>query len=306
MKYLKPPINFHQQITLLLSRGLIINDETAAEELLKNISYYRLAGYWWPMQIDKVNHVFKPNSTFENLIAIYNFDRELRILVFDAIERIEIAFRTKLIYYLSHEISPWWFEDSVNFKDAVEHTETLQAIDRELNQSKEVFIKEHYKKYSTDTRRPPAWKTLEVASFGNISKLYGNLLNSMKAKDVIAAEMGTVNHTYLPSWLQSITQIRNICAHHGRLWNKNLPGRPKLLPKPPYYWLSNVPPASEHFMLYIHLCCIKYLLDRVNPDNLFSEKLKALMTQYPNIDPKALGMKSDWQNEPLWKIYDNN
>ena len=115
MKYNKPAIDINQQIALLRKRGLIIADEPAAKFFLHNISYYRLAGYWWPMQADKMNHRFKPNSTFENIFAIYNFDRELRILVFDAIERIEIAFRTKLIYQLSHEISPWWFEDRVTF-----------------------------------------------------------------------------------------------------------------------------------------------------------------------------------------------
>lgn len=301
MKYSKPAIDIDQQVTLLRKRGLIIDDEPVAKDYLRNISYYRLAGYWWPMQADKLNHSFKPNSTFENVIGIYNFDRELRILVFDAIERIEIAFRTKLIYHLSNDISPWWFEDSENFKNAVEHTETLLAIDRELKQTKEIFIKEHYKKYHTDIRRPPAWKTLEVASLGNISKLYGNLLPAISAKDIIAAEMGTVNHSYLPSWIQSISQVRNICAHHGRLWNKNLPGRPKLLPKPPYAWINIVPSASEHHLLYIHLCCIKYLLDRVKPLNQFSHNILTLLQQYPNIDPKALGLKPDWQNEPLWK-----
>ncbi len=301
MKYTKAAIDIDQQVAQLLSRGLIIKDEPAAKELLRNISYYRLAGYWCPMQADKSNHLFKPGSTFDNVIAIYNFDRELRILVFDAIERIEIAFRTKLTYHLSREISPWWFEDMTNFKNAVDHNETLFAVDRELNQTKEVFIKEHYRKYHTDTRRPPSWKTLEVVSLGNISKLYGNLSPSIKAKDTIAVEMGTVNHTYLPSWLQSITQIRNICAHHSRLWNRNLPGRPKLLTRPPYEWITNVPHADEHYMLYVHLCCIKYLLDRVSPQNRLSEKLKALFIRYPNIDPNALGMKPDWQNEPLWQ-----
>lgn len=301
MKFAKAAIDIDQQVEQLLSRGLIIKDEPAAKELLRNISYYRLAGYWWPMQADKSNHLFKPGSTFDNVIAIYSFDRELRILVFDAIERVEIAFRTKLTYHLSREISPWWFEDRTNFKNALDHTETLFAVDRELNQTKEVFIKEHYRKYHTDTRRPPSWKTLEVVSLGNISKLYGNLLPSIKAKDTIAFEMGTINHTYLPSWLQSITQIRNICAHHSRLWNRNLPGRPKLLSKPPFDWVANVPPAAEHYMLYVHLCCIKYLLDRVSPQNSFSQKLKLLFIQYPNIDPNALGLKPDWQNEPLWQ-----
>lgn len=302
MRYNKPALSIQQQIVQLKSRGLIITDETTAEYLLQNISYYRLAGYWWPMQSDKVLHTFKPRSTFENVIAIYNFDRELRLLIFDVIERIEIGFRTKLIYHLSHEISPWWFEDSSNFKNAVEHKETLLAIDRELNQTKEVFIKEHRKIYHSETRRPPAWKTLEVASLGNISKLYGNLLPTIVSKNTIAAEMGTVNHTFLPSWLQSITQIRNICAHHGRLWNKNLPGRPKLLSKPPNPWIANVPPASEHHILYVHLCCMKYLMNVVNPGNHFTQQLSAMLSKYPNIDTNALGLKFNWQNEPLWQI----
>lgn len=301
MKYPKNATDIKSQIAQLKARGLTIADEARAERVLQSISYYRLAGYWWPMQTDKAQHTFKPNSTFENVLAIYNFDRELRLLLFGVIERIEIGFRTKLIYHVSHEKSPWWFEDGANFKNSVVHTETLLAIDRELKQTREVFIKEHYLKYHTDTRRPPAWKTLEIASFGNISKLYGNLDPTVvKSKNAVAAELGTVNHTFLPSWLQSINQIRNICAHHGRLWNKNLPGKPKLLPKPPRPWIANVPSVTEHHMLYVHLCCMKYLLDRINPDNNFASKLSALLTRYPNIDPNALGMKPLWQHEPLW------
>lgn len=300
MKYNKPVIDIPQQISQLKNRGLIIADETAAAHTLQNISYYRLAGYWWPMQSDKTLHIFKPNSTFENVIAIYDFDRQLRLLLFDVIERIEIGFRTKLIYHLSHEVSPWWFEDASLFRNAVEHTDTLILIDKELNHSKEVFIKQHRVNYHTDTRRPPAWKTLEIASFGNLSKLYGNLLASVKSKDSIAIELGTVNHTYLPSWLQTIAQIRNICAHHGRLWNKNLPGRPKLLPNPPNAWIKDVPPVNEHHLLYVHLCCMKYLLNIINPGNDFRDKLDALLIKYPNIDANALGLKPNWQNESLW------
>lgn len=300
MFYNKPTISIKEQISQLKSRGLIINDENLAENFLSNVSYYRLAGYWWSMQYDKTLHSFKNNSSFENVIAIYNFDRELRILVFDVIERIEIGFRTKLIYHLSNEVSPWWFEDSTLFKNSDEHTKALLTIDRELGQTKEIFIKEHYKKYYTDNRRPPAWKTIEVISFGVISKLYGNLKPTIRSKNTIAKEVGTVNHTYLPSWLQTIAQIRNICAHHGRLWNKNLPGRPKLLPKPPYSWLTDIPQPSEHHMLYIHLCCMKYLMNIINPENNFKNRFIELLTKYPNIDPNALGLKPNWNNEPLW------
>lgn len=301
MIYSKSEITIQEQIDQLKSRGLIISNEGIAKKFLENISYYRLAGYWWPMQADKTLHTFKPNSTFENVLNIYNFDRELRILIFDVIERVEVGFRTKLIYHLSHELSPWWFEDSTYFKDAVEHNKTLNSLDRELQQTKEVFITEHYKKYHTDTRRPPAWKTLEVVSFGVISKFYGNLKSTIGSKDSISAELGTVNHTFLPSWLQSIAQIRNICAHHGRLWNKNLPGRPKLLPNPPMPWIANVPAVNEHYMLYVHLCCMKYLMNTINPGNSFTQNLQDLLAKYPNIDPNALGMKTNWFNEPLWK-----
>lgn len=279
---------------------MLISDVSEAEHFLANISYYRLAGYWWPMQADKANHIFKAGSRFENVIALYNFDRELRILLFDVIERIEIGLRTRLIYHLSNELNPWWFEDASHFKNKGNHTNCLVSIDRDLKQSKDTFIKEHYAKYRTDTRRPPSWKTLEVVSFTTLSKLYSTLHPSVKSKDLIAGELNTVNHTYLQSWLQSISQIRNICAHHGRLWNKNLPGRPKLLSKPPAAWLALVPPVTEHHKLYVHLACMKYLLDVVSPGHHFTSKLAGLLAKYPTVDIHALGMNANWQSEALW------
>lgn len=301
MIYNKKPLTFDEQITQLKQRGLLISDETLARHYLETIGYYRLSGFWWPMLADKKKRIFKLNSTFDNVINIYNFDKELRILIFEIIETIEVVFRTKLIYHLSLEISPWWFEDSNNFKDPIGHTITLQSIDKELVQSKENFIKQHKIIYKDDLRRPPSWKTIEIASLGTISKLYNNLKNNIKSKNLIAEEFGTVNHTYFPSWLQSISQIRNMVAHHSRLWNKNLPGRPKLLKRPPFPWLENVPHVSEHYMLYIHLCCMKYLLNIIKPNNEMTIQLNGLFNTYNNIDQKALGFKPFWQNEQLWK-----
>lgn len=283
----------------LRDRGLIISNEEFAQHYLEHISYYRLAGYWWPMQSDKINHTFKENSKFEDVIALYNFDRELRVLLFDVIEKIEISLRTKLIYHLSHEFDPWWFQNTSIFQDTKALIDTLANINEEVTRSKDAFIKEHKSKYKDDLRFPPAGKTLELTSFGSLSKLYGNLKNTIKSKDTIASELGAVNHTYLPSWLQSIAQIRNYCAHHSRLWNKNLPGTPKLLSKPPYKWVNDVPKDTTR--LYVHLCIMRYMVNIIAPENSFSIKLQELMTKYPSIDPNALGMKSDWNNEPLWK-----
>jgi abortive infection bacteriophage resistance protein len=297
----KRAYTIQEQINQLKERGLEINDSDNAEHFLSQISYYRLAGYWWPMQSDKETHVFKPNSRFLDVIALYNFDRELRILLFDVIEKIEISLRTKLIYHLSHEFDPWWFQNPSIFSNTTELVKTLASLSEEIDRSKDTFIKEHKKKHKDDLRFPPAWKALELTSFGTLSKLYGNLRNTIKSKDVIAQEYGTVNHTYLPSWLQSIAQIRNYCAHHSRLWNKNLPGRPKLLTKPPNPWITDIPKDHEYQLLYIHLCCMKYILNIVQPDNSLTVRLKGLLAKYPSVDAKALGMKQDWDLEPLWK-----
>lgn len=301
----KKPLTIKQQIKQLQDRGLTIPNTKLAEKYLSNISYYRLGEYWYVMQSDKLNHVFKPHSHFDNVIALYNFDAELRLLLFEVIEKIEISLRTKLIYHLSHEVDPWWFQNFDLFTDSMALVKTLSNLQEELTRSKDVTIKNHFKNHKDDKRFPPAWKSLEQTSFGALSKLYGNLKPSVQSKDTIAVEFGAVNHTYLPSWLQSIAQIRNFCAHHSRLWNRNLPGTVKLLSKPPNPWIikpENVPKQHEFQKLYIHMTLMKYLLNTIQPNNDFKRQLNQLFNKYPKVDQNALGMKLNWMEEPVWKI----
>jgi len=300
----KEALTIKEQIILLQERGLQIPNPKLAAKYLSNISYYRLGEYWYVMQADKVAHKFKSNSRFEDVIALYNFDAKLRLLLFDVIEKIEISLRTKLIYHLSHEIDPWWFQNFELFSDCLALVKTLSNLQQELERSKDRAIKAHFKKYKDDKRFPPSWKSLEQTSLGTLSKLYGNLKPSVKSKDTIAVEYGAVNHTYLPSWLQSISQIRNYCAHHARLWNRNLPGTVKLLSNPPNPWIkdvANVPKQHEFMRLYVHMCLMKYLLNIIQPNNNFTSRLEDLFLRYSNVDPNALGMKPDWEQEPLWK-----
>src|SRR5690606_20649797 len=149
---------------------------------------------------DKEQHIFKPNSKFSGVINLYNFDRELRILLFDVIEKIEISLRSKLIYHLSHEFDPWWFQNTDLFINIPELIKTLSGIEEEIDRSKDIFIKEHRKKHKDDGRFPPAWKSLELTSFGSLSKLYGNLKNKIDSKDIIAKQYGKENNKFLPSW----------------------------------------------------------------------------------------------------------
>jgi abortive infection bacteriophage resistance protein len=112
----KAPSSVADQIALLKKRGMLFNDEQSAHHFLKNISYYRLKGYWWDMQDDIALHTLKPNTYFEDIIERYNFDRRLRLILFDAIERIEIALRTKMIYHLSLAYGSLWYLESNLFE----------------------------------------------------------------------------------------------------------------------------------------------------------------------------------------------
>lgn len=299
MQYNKPAFTIAQQIAQLESRGLFFPDKRLAEQYLSNISYYRLEGYWWPLQSDKINHIFKPNSRFDTVIDIYDFDRELRLIVLNMIERIEIGLRTRLIYQLSLAYGPWWFEDVSLFSNAQLWQKHLDDLKKEIDRSHEVFIGEHFRKYATDSRYPPAWKSLEVISFGLLSKLYKNLRNNLPEKDLIAKSLGTGNHTFLESWLQLISVVRNIAAHHGRLWNRRLSVRPRLLKRAPHPWLSQQPPNANS--IYVALCCMKYLLHAISPNNHFATGLAALFANYSNIDLRPMGFPSEWKSEPLWR-----
>ncbi len=296
----KKPTTIGEQIDILKQRGLIILNEELVTDVLSHVSYYRLGEYWYVMQEDKENHIFKKDSKFEDVIKLYEFDRELRVLIFNVIERIEISLRTKMIYHLSHEFDPYWFLKPELFESNREWINTITKIEDEITRTKDVNIKNHFKKYGIDSF-PPSWKTLEQTSFGGLSKLYGNLKNNIKSKNLIAEEFGAVNHTYLPSWLKSITIIRNLCAHHSRLWNKNLPCAPKLLSKPPYHWIKNTPKEHEFKHLYIYLCIMKYLLDRIQQNSNLGKEIEGLLVKYNNVNLNALGIKENWLNEDLWQ-----
>ena len=295
ISYSKQLISFTDQITLLKQRGLILGDELRALHLLQNISYYRLSGYWYPLLADKQRHIFKPGSTFEAAYNIYKFDSELRKLIIAELEKIEVAVRTQTAYILSTQYHAHWFEDSSLFSNPVRHTKVLAKIEEEYNRSDEEFITAFKAKYSDHF--PPSWMTMEIASFGTLSILYGNLQPG-RAKRSIAAYFGLPD-TVFASWLHCIVYVRNICAHHSRLWNKILSIRP-LMPRSPRNTFIALP-ASGTQQTYFVLSMIIYLLNTVNPNHSFISRFKELLNRYPSIDVRAMGFPINWENEKLWE-----
>lgn len=295
----KPARTIQDQIQLLQDRGMQFHHIENAPHFLANISYYRLKGYWWEMQEDKVNHKFAPNSYFEDVIDLYNFDRHFRIIIFNAIERIEIALRTKLIYHLSLSYGPDWYTETKHFTKYNYHLGFKSNIFRDLSNSSEEFIIKHYDNHTTEN--PESWKALEIVTLGTLSKLYQNLHHQLPEKAVIANEFGLNNQKYLASWLLSITLVRNIIAHHGRLWNRVIINKYDWPKNTKYPLLSYIPNQHERRKIFPLLSAIIYMNNQISPGHHIKEGLLDLFNAFPKIPLYKMGFPETWQNEPLWK-----
>lgn len=293
--YEKPALRYEQQVNQLQARGLKVLNVPRAIHLLESISYYRLSGYWYPMLADKGNHVFKPNSSFQAAFQLYSFDRALRVLILRELEKLEVSIRAKMIYILSHEYGPFWYEKSNLFTNHFNHSKSLGNIEKEYRRSDEEFIEAFKKKYSNPL--PPSWMILEITSFGTLSFLYSNLIPG-KTKREIAKHFG-LNDATLSSWFHSIVYLRNVCAHHSRLWNRVMrisPVRPKSIYKT---WLSNNEVSNRKS--YYVLSIILFFMQTINPENSIVKRFKILLEKYPNVDVAAMGFPQNWSEEKLWQ-----
>lgn len=295
MEYNKPALSINDQLAALQQRGLIIKDSVKAEQFLNNVSYFRLAAY---LHIFEQNdRTFRAGSTFEQAATLYSFDVELRRLLFAAIQRIEIALRSRVIHQFSLAHGPFWFLEASLAIDKRKYANNLETLQRELERSKEEFIKEHTTKYG-NTDFPPAWKMLELASFGCLTKLYFNFTDTPVRKR-IARSFGVSKPEALESWMKAINALRNACAHHARVWNRTMSIRPQLPQTLRNNWINvtGVVPTSP----YAIICCIAYWHQSIDPKSTFAADLKALFGKYPNVSPSAMGFVKGWDSEPLWK-----
>ena len=232
---LRTALSLNDQLQQLKSRGVSVDDDDKATFLLENVSYYRLSGYWYPfLTTPKSSHIFKPDSNFNHAFSIYCFDRELRKLVNSEIEKIEVAIRAKMIYILSHSHGAFWFNNSAIFTNNNHFNNTIGILTTEYNRSQEDFIKAFRLNYIDPL--PPSWMLLEIASFGTLSKLFANLRPG-RDKRAISQHFGLDENTF-ESWVHALVYIRNICAHHARLWNKKFHIYPAIPTSSSKQWLN--------------------------------------------------------------------
>jgi abortive infection bacteriophage resistance protein len=226
--YTKPQLSVTEQISLLKQEGLPILNEDLACHLLQNISLFRLKSYISYLR-QRNSKKFKPGATFEQAFSLYQFDSELRKMVHAELEKIEVSVRTQLSLIMSETAGIFWFTESENFKNKEIHQLLLHNLYKELRRSDEEAFLKFQNTYKNEF--PPSWMTFEISSFGTLSIIY-RYLKSSHARRQFAKFYG-LSDPVMESWLHSIVYIRNICAHHGRLWNKRLSINP-MTPRTPH------------------------------------------------------------------------
>jgi abortive infection bacteriophage resistance protein len=299
MRFDKPPLTIQEQIELLISRGLIVSDRQKAQHYLTHLNYYRLAAYWLPFEADHSNHKFQTGTDFDAILNLYIFDREFRLLIMDAIERIEVSLRSNWAYQMAHRHGPHCHLNRALFKSQWNYEHHCESIKQELSRSKEAFIIHLQHKYDEDL--PPIWAMVEVMTFGQMSNWYSNTCHRQD-RNAVAASYG-LDERILTSLLHHLTIVRNTCAHHARLWNREFTVTPKL-PKQGLVSLQKSLSSTEnienHKRIYNTLTLILQIMNQISPEHHWKKHLLGLINNH-KIDTTAMGFPLDWRDRPLWK-----
>lgn len=312
MPYTKPWMTIADQLAQLSSRGMQVNNEAKATDYLERIGYYRLSGYWYdfrqrgepycPLDAEtgrkpkkvkverSVLEEFKPGTRFHDAVDLYVFDKKLRLLALDALERIEIALRVDLSHRLGEKdafayLKPDLFHEGFASKldptfGLTRHHEWLTKHAALVARSRETFMVHNKKKYGLPLA---IWVACEVWNFGSMSTLFAGLKS--EDQDAIAQAYGVPDGRVFESWLRSLNYLRNVCAHHSRLWNRNVVEEPKL-PAP------GVIPALDAFIgdparrtrPFLLLCICQHLMQVINPSSSWGRRLKKhLLEAFPDL-----------------------
>jgi abortive infection bacteriophage resistance protein len=296
----KPALTIDQQVNLLNQRGLVIPDENRLRHYLHFIGYYRLSGYCRYFQIkNDPQHIFKPGTTFDEVLDLYIFDRELRLLVMDAIERVEVAVRSCITNEMGVAHGTHWYMNPNHFYDAKRHKDMLDKIRNETSNHhrQEGFLKTYYANYDQPAL-PPTWMVSEVMSLGVWSNLFNNLKNYNKG--VIS------NHFGLPpkvmnSWLHSLTYTRNLCAHHSRVWNREYSIQP-VIAKGFDRQLRNDGKDNNH-RLYAQAVVIYKFMYVIADGSRWQYRLSDLLDENPNAPLAEMGFPVGWKDDPFWHMH---
>ncbi|WP_428026185.1 Abi family protein [Arcobacter sp.] len=276
-----------------------ISNDSFVLTKLKHINYYRLSAYFLPFQYSKNSekkNMFLPEHSFEDIISLYYFDAELRKIVFEAIESIEIYFRTQIAYFHSLKYDAFGYLLLKNFREnkADKFDELHDDILKEKSRSKEFFIKHFREKYNSVDL--PVWSVVEIISFGTLSKFF--MILKEEEQNLVIQNIKGVNKLVFYKWFHALSGVRNICAHHSRLWNRTL-GVSFEIPKG-FEAFENLKDCKNK--IFFALSVIEYILTSIGEDELeFKSNIKALLSKYPKVKLESMGFIENWEQNSIWR-----
>lgn len=327
MSYTKPWKSYTDQLEQLIERGMRVTDTDRALDYLERIGYYRLSGYWYafrersePVSLldekggkpkkERVERIlldcFRAQTTFQNAVDLYVFDKQLRLLVLDALERIEVALRVDISHTLGKldrfaYLKPELFHDEFSVKldkdsGVSRHHDWLGKHAQLISRSKEEFVRHNRTKYGLPLA---VWVVCEVWDFGTLSTLFNGMREA--EQDAIANQYGISNGRIFATWLRSLNYLRNVCAHHSRLWNRNIVNQPKLPSSAEVPWVAPFEDDTHaRARCFLLLKIIRHLLDVINPRSSWPERMKKHLEAFPSLDHVGLnlagmGVPTDWE-----------
>ena len=295
MKFSKLPLSFSEQADLLLHRGLIA-DHNELISVLKQVNYYRLSGYWFPFK--NPDNTFKPATTLQKVIERYKYDQSLRLLIFEGVGILEVTLRTQTIYHIAHSCGPFGYTNRDNLPNITKtrFNQLHVSIVEEQKRSKEVFIRHFYTKYGDSHRCLPIWIAGEILTFGMFLTLFRGIPVNIKQQ---IARQYNISDKVLESWLRALNGVRNTCAHHARLWNRELGYRP-MIPRQRKHPEWHIPVEITNHRLFGILSIMLYLLNIIDYHGTWLRKLSQLIKQNPNIPLRPMGFPDNWQESPFW------
>jgi len=329
-KFTKPAITVSQQIQLLKDRGLEIRDESRTVLFLEAVSFFRLSPYMRPFQQTGDNqHGFKADVGFRQISQLYDFDRRLRLLVMDAIERVEVATRAHISNHMGPKYGAHWYLDKELFKTKYNYQRLITRVTDKQNNAKKDYDKEcaridrakqmddshktilkqrraqesytrHYPLTYSDPLYMPGWALLEELTLGELSHLYKGLAKDADKKAI--ARLFNIAAPLLESWLHTLTTIRNICAHHGRLWNRELGIKPEQPKSRNLTWPEYLKRNSPHTRIAVVLAILHHLMQQVSPQSLWHQRLSELVNEFKEIPLASMGLPENWQKDEFWVL----
>lgn len=282
MRYSKPWLSIEEQVDFLMGKGMICDRDVLAKRL-REVGYYRLSAYWFPFKVpaEGGRTAFREGTEFSHVWRTYQFDRDLRLVMFDAVSRVEVFVRSQIAHLASRQTGIFGYPP-----------EEAAHLRREyrLARRSEPFMKHFDAAYGDSHELPPYWMMVEAIPMGSLESLYSHLAPSVRSE--IAGLFG-VRVPVFKSWLSVIRVARNACCHHSRVWNRVWGVRPMI----PKEWADFGADAGRTFAV---LTVLNYMLGKIDAENGWKAKVEALLSDYEDIPGGEVGFPEDWKSLGAW------